>query len=252
MHIALAMLALLVLAASLGSWLFSQWLGASRSASALTLALGGIGFVLLIGAAALAVLGTSTQWKSFLPQLDLSRQQQVDAKTAPALARADFGSAEQWPATNCLRPLRAAASDPQRWFIDNECDRVVAVVLAWCDAAVAVCAATNAPQATPAWHYQPSGIVMTSLMAKPTARRLPQLNAPIGGTHALTEPPGATLRIRYLACYLAEDTASALMQESVSADDFQRALLADQCYARVVSGSQAGARHGLPPSISSP
>ena len=37
---ALAILALLVLAASLGSWLFSQWLSASRSGSALTLALG--------------------------------------------------------------------------------------------------------------------------------------------------------------------------------------------------------------------
>jgi hypothetical protein len=151
-----------------------------------------------------------------------------------------------------LRPLRSTASDPQRWFIDNECDRVVAVVLAWCDEAESVCSAASAPQAKPAWHYQPSGIVMTSLMAKPTARRLPHLNAPIGGTYALTEPAGATLRIRYLACYLAEDAASALMQESVGADEFQRALLADQCYARVAAGSQAGARSGQPPSIFSP
>ena len=251
MHTALAILALLVLAASLGSWLFSQWLSASRSGSALTLALGGIGFVLLIGATALAVLGTSSHWKSFLPQLDLSRQEQVAAKTAPPPAIADFGSAEQWPATNCLRPLHATASDPQRWFIDNECEQAVAVVLAWCDEAKAVCTAGASP-AQPGWQYQPSGIVMTSLMAKPTARRLPHQVAPIGGTYALTEPAGATLRIRYLACYLSESAASALMQETVSTEEFQRVLLADPCYEDVATGSHAGARSGQPPSISSP
>ena len=251
MDIALAILALLVLAASLGSWLFSQWLSASRSNSALTLALGGIGFVLLLGAAALAVLTTSASWKSLVPQLDLARQERSAAKTAPAIAMADFGSAKQWPATNCLRPLRVTASQPQRWFIDNECEQTVAVVLDWCDESESVCAA-GAVQATPAWHYQPTGLVMTSVTAKPTARRVPQHDAPIGGTFALAEPHGATLRIRYLACYLSDLAAAALAQDTVSAEVFQLELFADPCYARVLSGSQTGARSGQPPTISSP
>jgi hypothetical protein len=186
MDAVLLILALLVLAASLGSWLFSQWLSASPRVSALTLALGGVGFVLLIGATATAILVTSANWPSFVPQFFASQSEPIKATTAPVVA-ADFGSAEQWPATTCLKPMHATATKPRRWFIDNDCERIVAVMLAWCDEATSPCAA-GSPQA--GWRYEPAGLVMTNAMAKPIARRMPEHDAPIAGTYALLEPDG--------------------------------------------------------------
>lgn len=246
MAAALLILALLVLAASLGSWLFSQWLSASPRASALTLALGGIGFVLLIGAAAAAILVTSANWPSFVPEFRASQSGPIKATTAP-VAAADFGGAEQWPATTCLKPMHATATTPRRWFIDNDCERIVVVMLAWCDEAKSSCTA-GAPQA--GWRYEPTGIVMTSATAKPIARRMPEHDAPIAGTYALIEPDGARLRIRYLACYLSDTAATAVMRETIADDVFRRAMLADDCYARVAAASQAGASSGQPPIIS--
>lgn len=241
-------LALLVLAASLGSWLFSQWVSAVPRASALSLALGGVGFVLLIGATALAILVTAANWPSFVPEFDSSPREPIKAATAP-VAVADFGSAGQWPATTCLTPMHATATTPRRWFIDNDCERIVAVMLAWCDEAKSPCTA-GTPQA--GWRYEPAGIVMTSVMAKPIARRMPEHDAPIAGTYALTEASDARLRIRYLACYLSDTAATAVMHETSEDAVFSRALLADDCYTRVISASQLGARSGQPPIISHP
>lgn len=246
MGAALLILALLVLAASLGSWLFSQWLSASPRASALNLAIGGVGFVLLIGATAAAILVTSANWPSFVPQF-LAAQPEPGKFTA--VAGADFGSAEQWPATTCLKPMHATATTPRRWFIDNDCDRIVAVMLAWCDEATSPCVA-GSPQA--GWRYEPAGIVMTNAMAKPIARRMPEHDAPIAGTYALIEPDGARLRIRYLACYLSDTAATAVMHETIADDAFRQALLADDCYVRVASSSQVGASSGQPPILSQP
>jgi hypothetical protein len=57
---------LLVFAASFGSWCLSQWLGARPHASNATLAMGGAGVALLIGAAALTFLVAPTSWYSLL------------------------------------------------------------------------------------------------------------------------------------------------------------------------------------------
>jgi hypothetical protein len=51
---------------------------------------------------------------------------------------------------------------------------------------------------------------------------------------------------------LSESAAGALLHDSMSTEDFQRVLRADECYSRVTSASQAGARSGQPPVISSP
>lgn len=51
----------LAVAASLASWLFSQWIGCARVYGA-ALAVGG-GTVLLIGAAAFAIIAASAWWK---------------------------------------------------------------------------------------------------------------------------------------------------------------------------------------------
>lgn len=247
MYSALLILMLLAMLASLGSWLFSQWLGAQRRASALALGLGGAGLLLLLGATAVAVVSASASWQSWIPGFDATASK-TSAVAAP-VAVADLGNAAQWPATTCIKPLHATGSVPRRWFLDNECERPVVVMLAWCDEAQSVCTA-GSPQA--AWRYESAGLVMTSALARPTSRRMPEHDAPITGTYALTEPRDGALRIRYLACYLAEPAIAALTHDSMSSEEFQRALRADDCYSRVSSASQAGARSGQPPLVSFP
>lgn len=247
MYSALLILALLVLAASLGSWLFNQWLSDERRVSALALGVGGVGLVLLMGASAVAILSTSANWQAFVPRFGDSTREKRASQTPVVVA--DFGSVEQWPATRCIKPMHATGTTPRRWFLDNECDQAVAVMLAWCDETYTVCTA-GAPQA--AWRYEPAGLVMTSMTARPIARRMPEHDAPITGTFALEEAEGTSLRIRYLACYLSESVANGLMDEAMTTDDFHRRLSADDCYSRVSSSSQIGARTGQPPVISTP
>lgn len=245
MYSALLILMLLASVASLGSWLFSQWLSEQRRASALALGLGGAGLLMLLGATAVAVLSTSASWQSWASGSDATASK-VRAVATP-VAVADLGTAEQWPATTCIKPLHATSSEPRRWFLDNECDRPIAVMLAWCDEARAVCTA-GSPQA--AWRYESAGVVMISALARPTSRRMPEHDAPITGTYALAEPTGGALRIRYLACYLAEPAIAALTHDSMSSEEFQRSLQDDDCYARVFSASQVAAPSGQPPVVS--
>lgn len=245
MRSALLVLVLLALVASLGSWLFSQWLSEQRRASALALGLGGTGLLVLLGATAVAVVSTSANWQHWVPGFDApaSRAKSV----AAPVAIADLGTAEHWPATTCIKPLHATTTVPRRWFLDNECERPIVVMLAWCDEAQSVCTA-GSPKA--AWRYETAGVIMISALARPTLRRMPEHNAPITGTYALTEPDGGTLRLRYLACYLAEPAVAALTHEFVGDQEFQRTLGADECYSRVSSASLAASRSGQPPVVS--
>lgn len=241
---ALLILLLLVLAASLGSWLFSQWLTEQRRASALSLGLGGTGLVLLLGASAVAIVSTSATWQAWIPG---RKQTLPEADKAAPVVVADLGTAEQWPATTCIKPLHATNTTPRRWFLDNECERPIVVMLAWCDAAQSICTA-GAPGAR--WQYEPSGLVLTSALARPTAHRMPERDAPIAGTYALAEPRGGALRIRYLACYLGDAALAVLARESTSSEELQRTLRADDCYSRVATASEVAARSGQPPVVS--
>lgn len=242
MYSVLLILVLLVLAASLGSWLFSQWLSEQRRASALTIGIGGMGFVLLLGATAVAILST-THWKIWVPGLE-DKTGKMLGVSVPA---ADLGKASDWPATTCIKPLRAAATAPRRWFLDNDCDRPIVILLAWCDEARSVCTA-GSPQA--AWRYESAGIVLISALARPTLRRMPEHDVPITGTYALPEPDNGALRIRYLGCYLAEPAVVALAHDSMDKEEFQRLLLADDCYARVSSAARSAGSSGQPPVVS--
>jgi hypothetical protein len=233
------------LVASIGSWLFSQWLSEQRRASALALGLGGTGLLVLLGATAVAVVSTSASWQRWVPGFDTTAPK-TDIVTTPVVV-ADLGAAEQWPATTCIKPLHATGTVPRRWFLDNECERPIVVMLAWCDEARAVCTA-GSPQA--AWRYESAGLVMTSALARPILRRMPEHEAPITGTYALTEPRDGALRIRYLACYLADPAIAALTHDSMSSEEFQRTLRADDCYSRVSSMSQVAALSGQPPVVS--
>lgn len=243
MYSVLLILVLLVLAASLGSWLFSQWLSEQRRASAITIGIGGMGLVLLLGATTVAILSTTNYWNIWVPGL----AQKAAKAPGVSVAAADLGSAEDWPATTCIKPLHAAATTPRRWFLDNDCERPIVILLAWCDEARSVCTA-GSPQA--AWRYESAGVVLISALARPTLRRMPEHDAPITGTFALPEPDTGALRIRYLACYLAEPAVAALSHDSVSGDEFHRLLIADDCYTRVSSASKSAASSGQPPVVS--
>ncbi len=244
MFTALLILLLLVLAASLGSWLFNQWLTEQRRASALSLGLGGMGLVLLLGASAIAIVSTSATWQTWLPGMEKSAPK---SRRGEPVVVSDLGTPEQWPATTCIKPLRATNTTPRRWFLDNECEQPIVVMLAWCDSARSVCTA-GAREAR--WQYQGSGLILTSALARPTARRMPEHDVPITGTYALAEPQGGALRIRYLACYLGERGVAALTHDSMSSEEFLRTLLADECYSRVATASQAAAQSGQPPVVS--
>jgi hypothetical protein len=72
MATAVLIVALLTLAASLASWLFSQWLSRRERISGVALAVGGGGAVLLIGAVAFVIVAASTWWPQFMPVQDWS------------------------------------------------------------------------------------------------------------------------------------------------------------------------------------
>lgn len=72
MATAVLIVTLLTVAASLASWLFSQWLARRARISGAALALAGGGTVLLIGAVALIVVAASTGWVHFIPVEDFS------------------------------------------------------------------------------------------------------------------------------------------------------------------------------------
>ena len=86
MAIAVLIIALLTLAASLASWLFSQWLAKRTRVSAAALAVGGAGVVLLVCAVAFVIVGASSGWLHLIPVEDFSSD-------SPQAAR----STEAWP-----------------------------------------------------------------------------------------------------------------------------------------------------------
>src|SRR5690349_15344150 len=112
MYSTLLILLLLTSVASLGSWLFNQWFSEHRRASALALGTAGMGLVLLLGATAVAIVSLSASWSSSLPWAD--RAESKRGTKAASVAVADLGSAEQWPATTCIKPLHATSSVPRR------------------------------------------------------------------------------------------------------------------------------------------
>ena len=72
MATAVLIVILLTVAASLASWLFSQWLARRARISGAALAVAGGGTVFLIGAVALILVAASTGWVHFIPVEDFS------------------------------------------------------------------------------------------------------------------------------------------------------------------------------------
>src|SRR5687768_10797910 len=73
MATAVLIITLLTVAASLASWLFSQWLARRNGVSGAAIAVGGGGTVLLIAAVAFVIVGASTWWQRLMPVEDFSQ-----------------------------------------------------------------------------------------------------------------------------------------------------------------------------------
>jgi hypothetical protein len=72
MATAVLIITLLTLAASLASWLFSQWLARRAGISTAALAVGGGGAVLLVSAVAFVIVAASSGWLHLIPAQDFS------------------------------------------------------------------------------------------------------------------------------------------------------------------------------------
>jgi hypothetical protein len=269
---------LLAATASFASWLFSQWLGIRRRSTATIVTLGGAGVTLLIGAAAMAILAAPTWWQTFIPAIDpaptllapvaegtAANRQAAAPPTQTAVEDGSSASAvdaamksaqlaiqsRNWPATDCVTSTRSSAA-AGGWFIDNECDRVVAVVFAWCQQKNVSCNG-NALR-TQAWRYEPKGIVMTSALQRPSRQRLGDTGPLVAPTYALNAAGDAQQRIRYLACYVtAPDALEVLAGSRTDTSDAEQqrrldaALSSDECYERVSQWSRLGQQQGKSP-----
>jgi hypothetical protein len=98
MATAVLIITLLTLAASLASWLFSQWLAKRARLSAAALAVGGGGAVVLIAAVAFVIVGAASGWQHWMPREDFS----ASVDSAATAAR----SSDAWPARH--QPAAAA------------------------------------------------------------------------------------------------------------------------------------------------
>jgi hypothetical protein len=106
MATAVLVITLLTLAASLASWLFSQWLARKARVSPAALAVGGGGAVLLIASVAFVMVAASTGWRQLIPVQDFS------ATLEPKATR----STDAWPLQRILRPRhsRIPAQQPAK------------------------------------------------------------------------------------------------------------------------------------------
>jgi hypothetical protein len=108
MAAAVLIITLLTLAASLASWLFSQWLARRTGISTAALAVGGGGVVLLVSAVAFVIVGASSGWLHLIPVQSFSPL----IEPAPMSARsAQAPTAEPQPALERSPPSEQYAGD---------------------------------------------------------------------------------------------------------------------------------------------
>ncbi|MGH8189552.1 MAG: hypothetical protein ACREUC_23550, partial [Steroidobacteraceae bacterium] len=159
-------------------------------------------------------------------------------------------ASEDWPATDCMKPVRIAEAG--RWFLDNECQGVVGVVFASCRESQATC--NQDALASAGWMYEPAGIVMTSMTQKPVWHRLAARGPLIASTYGVEESGAMRLKIGYLACFVTAPEALGLLDAAsqTESDEILQARLAgalrsDECYSKVLKWSGAGKRDGRSP-----
>lgn len=252
-------LVLLAAAASYGSWQVSQWAGMRQHSRATTFVLCGI--VFLTSFALLAVVTATTWWKPLAQLWDFSPPMSAGAdlhgKGATEFAVSSpvsvaEPSPQDWPATDCVKAVGVTDDAAGPRFIDNECERPVAVVFAWCERTQAACTA-NA-QISAGWRYEPAGVLMTGSAQRLSPLRLGDDGPPVAATYVSRRPGEQRARVRYLACYVSAAEVLSLLDNpsdastvAASQRHLQSMLSADDCYSRVARLSLAGQRAGKSP-----
>jgi hypothetical protein len=262
--LSLAVLVVLLAAvASFGSWQLAQ-LTALRRLPRAAILLCGTCFTV-----ATVVLGMSTTmswWRPLLQIEDLSAPllepvraggdviAAVAERSSDSTAEVDVEkrvhapALEDWPATECIATMRDDSGGAERRFIDNGCDRVGAVVFAWCGHSQAAC--DPSVRTSREWRYEPAGIVMTSTLQRPSPLRLRGEGSPLIAPTYLVDESGAQRgTVRYVACYVTSTEVLDLLGAagSTGRDRLQSALSKDDCYSRVTRLSRAGRVEGRSP-----
>lgn len=237
---AVVILILLMVAASLASWLFGQWLAGRTRVSSTALALGGGGAVLLIGTVAYLAIGATTWWQRFMPVFDSSPPIPPAAALASAPVPAPQAAvpddrAPEWPATTCVS---AKYSDKTaRWMVDNACDAVVAVAFQSCEMGEVECRSAREQR----WRYEPHGILMTAANDKPVLLRVADAGPLVAPIFTIPDVAGTRRQIRYAACLVTAPRVLRLLNESGGDEMAQQRLVAalrdDTCYSQVLRWS---------------
>jgi hypothetical protein len=153
----------------------------------------------------------------------------------------------EWPATDCVSSTRSDASE--RWMLDNDCGRVVAVLFASCQLSETACF-TNA-LVSRGWSYEPTGILMTATNDKPVALRLADDGPLVAPIFTIRDVAGVRRQIRYLACEVTAPSVLRLLRTSggdeLTSQRLTSELRADTCYSQVLDWSRSGHRRGASP-----
>jgi hypothetical protein len=152
----------------------------------------------------------------------------------------------EWQATDCV--VSTHSEESSRWFLDNGCGRVVAVLFASCQFTETACLADAS--ASQGWSYERSGILMTAANDKPVQLRLGKDGPLVAPIFTIRDAAGARRQIRYLACEVTAPGVLELLR--TSGGDEQRLtaeLRVDACYGQVLDWSRSGQRHGSSPDV---
>jgi hypothetical protein len=152
----------------------------------------------------------------------------------------------EWSTTECVASTRAAPGANR--FLDNECERAVALVFASCPYSSPGCNASTLVSS--GWKYETQGVVLITATQRPLRDRLANDGPLIAPMYVLG--PDERRRIRYLACPLTDPEALTMLREpelagAERAERLRAALGRDACYARVLELSRAGRDSGRSP-----
>lgn len=140
------------------------------------------------------------------------------------------------------------SKESSRWFLDNGCGRVVAVLFASCQFTQTACFADT--PASQGWSYERAGILMTAANDKPVQLRLGKDGPLVAPIFTIRDSADARRQIRYLACEVTAPGVLELLR--TSGGDEQRLtaeLRADACYGQVLDWARSGQRHGSSPEV---
>jgi hypothetical protein len=153
-----------------------------------------------------------------------SDELRLDAQTA------HWVQTDLWLASRCVVATGVPLDDGTRWRFENECQLPVAIVVATCDASIALCSSA------PRWRYRDNGMILPAKYQRPVTEAEQTVRGSI---------------VRYAACYITGGRLVRLLgadQQERSSTVWQEQFTGlsenDSCVSQVESWSTAGAKSG--------